>query len=156
MASVRIRPFQPADLEETVGLWRRARRAADAAAVDDGAYTHGDDLAYFRDYVCRRCTVWVAAAGGRVAGFIALAASHVDQLYVDPPRQSSGIGGALLDHAKAISPGGLTLTVAPRNAAARRFYERHGFVAIDTGDLRDHDDDAPAGEEGEVLYAWRA
>ena len=94
--------------------------------------------------------------GGRVAGFIALAASHVDQLYVDPPRQSSGVGGALLDHAKAISPGGLTLTVAPRNAAARRFYERHGFVAIETENLRDRDDDAPAGEEGEVLYAWRA
>jgi GNAT superfamily N-acetyltransferase len=51
---------------------------------------------------------WTLAAfepDAGMAGFIALADRHVDQLYVDPSRQRSGIGSSLLDQALKISPG---------------------------------------------------
>jgi ribosomal protein S18 acetylase RimI-like enzyme len=66
-----------------------------------------------------------------MAGFIALTDRHVDQLYVDPSFQRSGIGSALLDRALASSPGQVTLHVFEENAPARAFYEKHGFAVRD-------------------------
>ena len=59
-----------------------------------------------------------------------------------------GIGTQLLDHAKQLQPDGLDLWAFRSNTGARRFYERHGFVAVafTEGD----------NEEGEpdVRYHW--
>jgi ribosomal protein S18 acetylase RimI-like enzyme len=66
-----------------------------------------------------------------MAGFIALTGRHVDQLYIDPPRQRRGIGSALLDRALKDSLGRITLDVFEENAPARAFYERHGFQGRD-------------------------
>jgi ribosomal protein S18 acetylase RimI-like enzyme len=66
-----------------------------------------------------------------MAGFIALTDQHVDQLYVDPSRQRSGIGSSLLNQALKISPGRVTLHVFEENKSARAFYERHGFQERD-------------------------
>lgn len=148
MATVRIRPFLPGDLEETVLVWERSKRLAYPWLASERAYDHDDNLAYFRDDVCRRCAVWVAAAGGRVVGLLALAGRSIDQLYVDPPAQGGGVGGALLDHAKALSPGGLTLATFQRNERARRFYERRGFTVTATGV------GPPPDSEPDVTYSW--
>jgi ribosomal protein S18 acetylase RimI-like enzyme len=75
---------------------------------------------------------WTLAAidsDAAMAGFIALRDRHVDQLYVDPSRQRSGIGSTLLGKAVAAAPGRITLDVFEENAAARAFYEKHGFQA---------------------------
>jgi ribosomal protein S18 acetylase RimI-like enzyme len=77
---------------------------------------------------------WTLAAfepDASMAGFIALTDQHVDQLYVDPSRQRSGIGSSLLDQALKISPGRVTLHVFEENKSARAFYERHGFQERD-------------------------
>ncbi|MGZ8694830.1 MAG: N-acetyltransferase family protein [Gaiellaceae bacterium] len=71
--------------------------------------------------------IWVAERDGRVVGFIGLDAGEVTHLYVEPASQGTGIGAALMEHVMALSTGGLHLWVFQRNAAARRFYERHGF-----------------------------
>jgi ribosomal protein S18 acetylase RimI-like enzyme len=73
---------------------------------------------------------WTLAAfepDAGMAGFIALADRHVDQLYVDPSRQRSGIGSLLLDQALKRSLGRTTLHVFEDNLNARAFYEKHGF-----------------------------
>ena len=77
---------------------------------------------------------WTLAAfepDASMAGFIALTDRHVDQLYVDPSRQRSGIGSSLLHQALKISPGRVTLHVFEENRSARAFYERHGFQERD-------------------------
>jgi ribosomal protein S18 acetylase RimI-like enzyme len=77
---------------------------------------------------------WTLAAfepDASMAGFIALTDQHVDQLYVDPSRQRSGIGSSLLNQALKISPGRVTLHVFEENKSARAFYERHGFQERD-------------------------
>jgi ribosomal protein S18 acetylase RimI-like enzyme len=77
---------------------------------------------------------WTLAAfepDASMAGFIALTDQHIDQLYVDPSRQRSGIGSSLLDQALKISPGRVTLHVFEENRSARAFYESHGFQQRD-------------------------
>lgn len=95
--------------------------------------------------------VWVAATlGGRVVGLMALTAGMLDQLYVAPGWTGRGIGGRLVALAKARRPGGLDLYTFQVNVGARRFYERHGFVAVALGDGTGNEEGQP-----DVRYAWR-
>jgi ribosomal protein S18 acetylase RimI-like enzyme len=75
---------------------------------------------------------------------------ELDQLYVAPDRLGAGIGRKLLDLAKERSPAGLSLYTFQVNQRARRFYERNGFVARETGDGTGNEEGQP-----DVRYAWR-
>jgi putative acetyltransferase len=68
-------------------------------------------------------------------GFIAIKAEtgHLDQICVAPELKGSGIGLELLDAAKSMVAGVLTLTVNQANPRAIRFYERTGFVRTSDG-----------------------
>ena len=96
--------------------------------------------------VCRAdgVEVWVADAGGRPVGFVAVrstqegasAIGEIDMIAVDPKYQRAGIGRRLLDRALAeMSARGLPLSVIatggdPGHAPARALYEAHGFTAL--------------------------
>ncbi|MEI9983450.1 MAG: GNAT family N-acetyltransferase [Aliidongia sp.] len=80
---------------------------------------------------------------------MAFRAGWVDQLYVAPDGQRQGTGSALLRLAQAASPT-LLLWTFQRNAGARCFYERHGFVAIEETDGRRNEEREP-----DVLYRWQ-
>ena len=62
-----------------------------------------------------------------MAGFIASNGQHVDQLFIDPDYQRSGVGSALLLRALDSAPGTATLHVFEANQNARAFYAKHGF-----------------------------
>ena len=72
----------------------------------------------------------------------------VDQLYVDPDRTGAGVGCRLLGVAKERRPQGLQLWTFRANHGARRFYERHGFIAVETTD-GDNEERAP-----DARYEW--
>jgi GNAT superfamily N-acetyltransferase len=76
---------------------------------------------------------WTQAAfdADALAGFIALRDKHVDQLFIDPTHQRSGVGSALLIRALKSAPGRTTLHVFEANQNARAFYEKHGFLERD-------------------------
>lgn len=140
-----------ADLDDAVAVtsvWLRSR----AASVPQiPAPVHADDevLAYFADIVLVEQEVWVAVVEGEVAALLALDGEWLEQLYVDPNHVGTGIGTRLLDHAKHLRPDGLHLWTFEANLGARRFYERHGFVAIGST-TGDNEEGAP-----DVHYAWR-
>jgi putative acetyltransferase len=113
-----------------------------------GHHTPAEDRAYFRDRVFVDCEVW-GATGEAVMGFIAFRDLWIDQLYVLPHAQGQGIGDALLRVAQAGSVC-LQLWTFQRNAAARRFYERRGFVAVEETDGSRNEEHEP-----DVLYRWR-
>ena len=79
--------------------------------------------------------VWVAEEQGCIAGFICfrvvLKEVQVPNFAVDPAWQGQGIGSVLLENVwrSAIAAGAeeMTLEVRQSNAAALRFYKRHGF-----------------------------
>lgn len=113
-----------------------------------GLHTPSEDRAYFRDQVFPSCDVWGAGDDGLI-GFIAFGDGWVEQFYVLPARQRQGVGGALLDIAQRAFPE-LHLWTFQRNAPARRFYERRGFVALQETDGSRNEEREP-----DILYRWR-
>jgi GNAT superfamily N-acetyltransferase len=63
----------------------------------------------------------------------------LDELYVAPERRGQGLGSALLASAEAVTRqrGGelLEINVDGEDAGARRFYERHGYLNSEPGEI---------------------
>ncbi|AAZ98477.1 conserved hypothetical protein [Thiobacillus denitrificans ATCC 25259] len=82
---------------------------------------------------------WVARQDGRVVAFAHAQATppdcKLDKLYVDPTRQRSGIGAALMDTvvawARTQQATRLWLQVNRGNAQAIRAYEKYGFRIVE-------------------------
>jgi GNAT superfamily N-acetyltransferase len=93
----------------------------------------------------------VRVAGDPPRGFLALdeADGCVTALYLSPEARGRGLGGTLLDDAKA-GRRALHLWTFEKNAGARRFYAREGFAETDRTPGRN--------EEGlpDIRLAWRA
>jgi ribosomal protein S18 acetylase RimI-like enzyme len=113
-------------------------------------YSHEDNLRHFRDVVMRENEVWLAVEDDGIVGLLAIGEQKVDQLHVEPRCQGRGVGTALLDRAKELSPEGLTLFTHQRNERARAFYERRGFRAVHFGVS------PPPESEPDVKYAWES
>lgn len=74
----------------------------------------------------------------------------LDQLYLHPRVVGRGIGRRMLDQAKEDLGPPIRLYTFQANQGARRFYERHGFRAIEFGDGSGNEEGCP-----DVLYEWR-
>ncbi|MDE1992428.1 MAG: GNAT family N-acetyltransferase [Rhizobiaceae bacterium] len=115
-----------------------------------GLHTPEEDAGFWSGAVFKDCDVWGAEEGGRLVGVIAFLRDWIDQLYVLPDAQRRGIGSQLLEVAKSTYPK-LSLWTFQRNAAARRFYEKHGFVVVDESDGAGNEEKEP-----DLLYRWEA
>jgi ribosomal protein S18 acetylase RimI-like enzyme len=137
LPSIAIRPARPADGRAVA----RIDRATWTSATSPAPPPSPPDWRVFRASLDLR-DVLVAELDGRVAGYVRLGRSspleatrhvqHVHGLAVDPALQRRGVGSALLRAAvaEARSRGArrITLRVLGGNEAARRLYERAGFV----------------------------
>jgi GNAT superfamily N-acetyltransferase len=113
-------------------------------------HTPEEDRAHFTRVAAEQ-EVWVWEEDGRILGFTAIdAEDEVPAFYVEPDEQSRGIGTALFDRIKERRPGGFRFWVFEQNERARRFYERHGAVAIERTDGSGNEERQP-----DVLYEWR-
>jgi GNAT superfamily N-acetyltransferase len=140
MSPVRIRRATVEDATEVADLYWRARQAA-VPAIPPPAHPRGDVTRWIRDVVLPAQRTWIAtraadadasdtAAEGSVVGVLVVEdPDWIDQLYVDPEQQHRGIGSELLALALEQLDGRARLWCFRSNTAARRFYERHGFVA---------------------------
>ena len=136
------------ELHRVEGVWWESLEASEPALRPEQKPAREDAAAFFRTVVAEQCDLWVAERGGEILGVLAMNEDEVDRLYIATRAQRQGIGSALLDHAKALSPEGLRLVALQRNTPARRFYEQHGFVAYAFGR-------SPAPEnEPDVWYGW--
>jgi GNAT superfamily N-acetyltransferase len=127
-------------------LFRRSKETAMPYLPD--VHTPEEDRLYVRERVFADCEVWVAERNGELAGVCAFREGWVDQLYVDPRHQRTGIGGALLRKAKDANQR-LQLWTFQRNENARTFYESQGFRLMKTTDGRDNEEREP-----DALYGW--
>lgn len=73
---------------------------------------------------------WVARDERQIIGYFALYDVDLDDLYVRPGHQGRGVGSALLDAAKALSPRRLALSTFQQHARAQAFYEARGFREV--------------------------
>ena len=147
--SVELRRLRPDELDTTVDVWVRARWDAQPWLENRLGYTADQNLAYFRDVICIEHEVWLAVDGETVLGLMALTGGEIDQLHVAPEYQGRGVGSALLEKARELSPEWLGLFTHQRNERARRFYEAKGFSAVRFGTS------PPPENEPDVRYEWR-
>ncbi|MCZ0989765.1 GNAT family N-acetyltransferase [Streptomyces diastatochromogenes] len=136
------------DASAVADVWLRSYTAALPTVVR--AHTDDEVRDYFREVVVPSRETWVAEAGGGVVGMMVLAGDLLSQLYLDPDWRGRGIGDRFVALAKERSPGGLTLWTFQVNKPAHRFYERHGFVAVESTDGSDNEEREP-----DVRYEWR-
>ena len=144
---VTIRPYRDADRAAVARVWCDswqstglpvARLATEAANYE----RIGRELAAGWE-------VHLAWDGDRLVGFLALKleTGRLDQLFIAPEAQGTGIGRLLLDLAKTRLPNGLWLRTSADNHRARRFYERNGLRASET---QPH----PTLGHQTVIYRW--
>jgi GNAT superfamily N-acetyltransferase len=86
-----------------------------------------------------------------VAGFVAREGDLIPALYVAAPWRGHGLGRRLIDDAKALSPGRLTLWTFQANEGARRFYKRAGFAEVELTDGSHNQERMP-----DVRLMWEA
>jgi len=137
----------PQDAAAVAATWLRSRHAS-VPAIPHPVHTDDEVTEWFATVVLPERETWVIDCDGAVVALLVLEPGWIDQLYVDPDCTRRGLGSRLLAVAKAASPGGLDLWTFRSNAGARRFYERHGFVAVATTD-GDNEEGAP-----DVRYSW--
>jgi GNAT superfamily N-acetyltransferase len=84
-----------------------------------------------------------------VAGFLAREGEEIPALYVAAPWRRQGFGARLLDDAKALSNGRLSVWTFQANRGARRFYQRAGFHEAELSDGSRNDERLP-----DVRFVW--
>lgn len=139
------------DAEEVIAIWHDSRKATHTAMgiETERGVTLEDSGQVFREHIASHCRLWVAQRGGKLLGFMAIRGSYIDRMYVRPGSQRRGVGAALLEKARELSPAGLELHTHQANRAARDFYEKHGFRPTRFGVS------PPPESEPDVEYRWR-
>ena len=128
----RLRPYQAADEDAAIELWRRTWQLA---------YPHLDFTARldwwrerWRSELVGTATITLAETAGQLVGFVTVdpRTLYLDQIVVAPEAWGSRVAHALLAEARRLSPAGLDLKVNADNARAIRFYEKLGFAETGT------------------------
>jgi putative acetyltransferase len=131
-AGFTLRPYQAADQDTAIELWRRTWQIA---------YPRLDFTARldwwrerWRDELVPTTIITVAESAAGLVGFVTVdpRTRYLDQIVVAPEARGLRVADALVAEAKRLSPQGLDLTVNADNGRAIRFYEKQGFVVTGT------------------------
>jgi|SRR5215203_1303229 len=147
--TVTIRELRADDVEAVIALWHETKLDAYPYLPLEQSRTIEEDRRFFREVILPGSVLWVGFDRTALAGFLALQDSYIDRLYIHPAHQRRGVGSALMEQAKALSPAGLELHTHQKNTQARAFYERHGFTIAKLGIS------PPPESEPDIEYHWR-
>jgi len=148
-----LRPATPVDAAHIAEILILARSTFMAYAPS--AHTDDEVRLWVQTHLVFSGGVTVAELNGEVVGLMAVSRDPdcrwIDQMYIHPSHVGLGIGSELLAHALATLPPPIRLYTFQANAGARRFYVRHGFVAIKFTDGAENEEHCP-----DVLYEYLA
>jgi GNAT superfamily N-acetyltransferase len=144
-----LRRAEARDAAAAATVFTEARLSA-GASIPPSVHTAEEDRGFVRDVLIAERETWVAEVDGAIAAVMTLDGGWLDQLYVGGAHTGRGVGSALVDLAKTHRPAGMQLWVFESNVPARRFYERHGFVAVERTDGEGNEERAP-----DVRMEWR-
>jgi ribosomal protein S18 acetylase RimI-like enzyme len=128
-----IRAYVEDDFDFLTARWHETNLVSYRYNAVQQKHTLEDAQRFFRNHVLPACQVLVATRVEQRLGMLALEAPWIRHFAVFPEHQRRGIGTALLQTACEQSPVELRLFTFQRNAAARAFYEKHGFAAVAFG-----------------------
>lgn len=143
LEELRLRLADPADAEAIAALYTAARRAA-VPWMPPSVHTADEDVTWIAEQLTLpEVTVWLAESDHELLGYALLTPALLDHLFVRPDRIGEGVGGVLLDVAKAEMPDGFSLWVFQSNAPAIRFYTRADFEPVEFTDGADNEEHWP-------------
>ena len=126
-APFQLRPYRADDEDAAIALWQQTWQLA-YPSIDFAARVSWWRERW-RNELVPNAAIVVAEQAGALVGFVTIdKKGYLDQLVVDPANWGSKLATSLVDEAKRLSPGGITLLVNKDNTRAVRFYERNGFV----------------------------
>ena len=143
-----IRPYREEDFETVVEFWFHAVQAAEPELCQRMGYEIQSAREYFKNVVIPENKMWVYELDGVPVGLLAMQNDYIDRLYVDVNFHRRGIGTALIEYARSLSPDHLWLVTDQANKMSRPFYEKHGFVVTKFGVS------PPPESEPDVEYHW--
>ena len=147
-----LRAATPSDAGAVTGVYLASRQRFLSYAPL--AHSDADVRRWIAQDLIPGTDVTVAVLDNKIVGLMALSrdddAGWIDQLYLHPEATGQGIGGRLVEQAKARLGSPIRLYTFQANEGARRFYERHGFEAISFGDGSQNEERCP-----DVLYEWK-
>ena len=123
-----IRPARPDELEQITRVWMDSWVST---GLEDASETL---LARLRDRVtaevAKGWNLYVADDDGKLAAMLAIHTldNYLDQLFVAPEYQGSGLGRRLLAFTRQQMPDEIWLRCVRENEKAWRWYEREDFV----------------------------
>ena len=156
MSDAILRPATDADAGQVADVYLSSRRTFVAFAP----LAHSDDDVrnWVTNVLIPAGGVSVALARGsdkNVVGMMAISRDGgigwVDHLYLIPAVVGRGLGGQFIEHAKETLGSPIRLHTFQANTGARRFYERHGFRALEFSDGATNEERCP-----DILYEWTA
>jgi GNAT superfamily N-acetyltransferase/chorismate mutase len=147
-ADLVLRPASAGDLPALAEVHLVSRRAA-GDAFPPGVHTDDEVRAWVSGWDLAAYEVWLAAAGEQVVGYVRCTPTWLDDLYVHPDHQRSGVGAALFELVTTLRPQGFCLWVFESNAPARAFYRLHGCLELERTDGSGNQERAP-----DIRVAW--
>ena len=140
-----LRHARPEDADAVANVLIESRRAFLPFAPS--AHPEHEVRAWVRDVLLPCSEVMVFERNGVIVAALATSASAeanwIDQLYVLPGYTDQGIGSLLLLQAHSWLKRPIRLYTFQQNLAARRFYERHGYVTIEFTDGQGNEERCP-------------
>lgn len=127
---VTLRPYRAEDEDASIALWLETWKLAYPSIDFDKRVDWWRER--WRTELVPVAQIVVAEQDGAMVGFVTIdGTGYLDQLVVDPAQWGSDVARLLMDDAKRLSPGGVTLKVNADNGRAIRFYQRNGFAKTD-------------------------
>lgn len=127
-----IREADPSDRDTLLDIWLRSVRGTHAFLTEQDIQSL---LPRVRDRALVDLELWVLCSEKNCPiGFLGLAGSKVEALFLIPEYRRFGGGRMLLDHARRLK-GPLTVDVNEQNPEAVRFYEACGFTVEGRSEL---------------------
>ncbi|MEJ2720159.1 MAG: acetyltransferase [bacterium] len=130
-----IRRAMPKEQEDLLDIWLRSVRMTHTFVSEADIRSM---IPQVRDYLASsESEFWVLCSdAGVVMGFMGMAGSKMESLFLAPEFHRRGGGRRMVQHAQALY-GELTVDVNEQNTAARSFYEACGFVVEGRSKLDD-------------------
>ncbi|KAM3098847.1 GNAT family N-acetyltransferase [Phormidesmis sp. 146-12] len=152
MNSFNFRSATPSDADAVAQVYLSSRKAF----VPFAPIAHSEAAVYewIRDILIPGSQVTVVERDNKIIGMMALSTTEgtgwIDQLYLHPDVVGQKIGTKLIERAKAELGSPIRLYTFQENQGAIRFYERHGFKAVQYRDGSENEENCP-----DILYEWR-
>jgi putative acetyltransferase len=123
----KLRPYRAEDEDASIALWLETWKLAYPSIDFDKRVDWWRER--WRTELVPAAQIVAAEQDGALVGFVTIdGTGYLDQLVVGPAHWGSDVARKLMNEAKRLSPGGVTLKVNADNVRAIKFYVRNGFV----------------------------